>query len=210
MTRFENLKMKLPMKKLFAMIFFAPFLLGAQDFDKNLATAKSSYSAGKLEDARFAMEQMLRDLDIAIGKEIMKILPTKLGALNYNAKQDNVTGGSGSGLGLYVQRYFGADPKQGSIEIINNSPLINSIQSILTMPLIGGMMRDENQKVMKVQGYKSLLTKIVNTENSKTDYELQVPLNNTLVTLKIDDTSEAEMTQFANSLPLPKISQLAQ
>jgi hypothetical protein len=43
----------------------------AQEFDKNLATAKSSYASGNLENSRFAMEQMLRDLDATIGKEIL-------------------------------------------------------------------------------------------------------------------------------------------
>ena len=199
------------MKNIFlSIILCAPLVMAAQDFDKNLASAKSSYSSGKLEDARFAMEQMLRDLDIAIGKEIMKILPTKLGALNYNAKDDNVTGGSGSITGLFVQRSFGAVPKRGSIDIINNSPMISAITSILSMPLIGGMMRNENQKIVKVLGYKSLLNKNVDSETGKTNYELQVPMNNTLLTLKMDDTSEAEITQAGNSLPLQKIAQLAQ
>ena len=181
----------------------------AQDFDKNLATAKSSYGSGELEDARFAMEQMLRDLDMAIGKEILKMLPTSVGALKANEKSDNLSGGSGY-AGLFVQRSYGADPKHGTIEIINNSPLINSIQAILTMPVLGGMMRDENQKQIKVQGYKSLLTKTVNSETAKTSYELQIPMNNTLVTVKIDDTNESEITAAANSIPLAKIAQIAQ
>ena len=184
--------------------------INAQDFDKNLATAKSSYGSGDLENARFAMEQMMRDLDIAIGKEILKMLPTKVGTLNVNQKDDNVTGGGGTMTGLFVHRSFGTEPKSAAIEIINNSPMINSIQSILTMPMIGGMMRDENQKVVKVQGYKSLLQKNVNAETNKTDYELQVPFNNTLLTVKMDDTSEAEITGVANSIPIPKIAQIAQ
>ncbi len=182
----------------------------AQEFDKNLATANSSYSSGDLENARFAMEQLMRDLDIAIGKEILKLLPTKAGALNVNQKDDNVTGGGGTMTGLFVHRSFGTSPKSASIEIINNSPMINSIQSILTMPMIGGMMRDENQKVIKVQGYKSLLQKNVDTETNKTDYELQIPFNNTLLTVKMDDTNEAEITGIANAIPIPKIAQIAQ
>jgi hypothetical protein len=182
----------------------------AQEFDKNLATAKSSYASGDLENARFAMEQMMRDLDMAIGKEVLKLLPVKAGVLNVNPKDDNVTGGGGTMTGLFVHRSFGAEPKSASIEIINNSPMINSIQAILTMPLIGGMMRDENQKVIKVQGYKSLLQKNVDSETNKTNYELQIPFNNTLLTVKMDDTTEAEITGIANAIPIPKIAQIAQ
>lgn len=182
----------------------------AQDFDKNLTTAKASYGSGDLENARFAMEQMLRDLDMAIGREILKMLPATIGSLKANDKEDNLTGGSGYGGGLFVQRSYGADPKRGQIEIINNSPLINSIQAILTTPVLGGMMRDENQKQIKVQGYKSLLTKNVNSETAKTNYELQIPMNNTLLTIRMDDSNEGEITAAANGIPLAKIVQLAQ
>jgi hypothetical protein len=182
----------------------------SQDFDKNLASAKSSYGSGDLDNARFAMEQMLRDLDIQIGKEILKLLPVQVGSLKSDEKKDNLTGGAGYAGGLYVQRYYGADPKEAQLEIINNSPLINSLNAILTTPILGGMMRDENQKQVKIQGYKSLLTKSVDSQTAKTNYELQIPMNNTLVTLKIDDSNEADITAAANSIPLTKIAQIAQ
>lgn len=198
------------MKRLLYIITLVSAAASAQDFDKNLATAKSSYSSGDLENARFAMEQMLRDLDIAIGKEILKMLPTQAGALKFNEKSDNLTGGSGYGGGLFVHRSYGADAKTASIEIINNSPLINSIQSILTMPVLGGMVRDENQKQVKIQGYKSLLNRNVNSDTGKTNYELQVPMNNTLLTVRMDDTTEQEITAFANTIPMQKIVDIAQ
>ncbi|MDH4058030.1 MAG: hypothetical protein OEU76_04670 [Cyclobacteriaceae bacterium] len=199
------------MKKFSLIILFlaAGFVTLAQDFDKNIATARSTYSSGNLQDSRFAMEQALRDLDMAIGKEVLKVLPTKLGSLAVVEKEDNVTG-TGNYVGLYVQRYYGADPKKGSIEIINNSPMINSLNAILSMPVIGGMMRDENQKMVKIQGYKSILTKQVNSETGKTNYELQIPMNNTLVTVKMDDSNEGEITAAANTIPLSKIVQMAQ
>src|SRR5688572_17451391 len=96
----------------------------AQDFDKNLATAKSSYASGNLENSRFAMEQMLRDLDAAIGKEILKMMPTKMGTLNVNAAEDNVTGGAGVAAGLFVHRTYGTGTKTVNVDIINNSPMI--------------------------------------------------------------------------------------
>jgi len=199
------------MKKFSLIILFLSigFATLAQDFDKNIATATSSYTSGNLQDSRFAMEQALRELDMAIGKEVLKVLPTKLGALASVEKEDNVTG-TGNYVGLYVQRYYGVAPKRGSIEIINNSPMINSLNAILSMPVIGGMMRDENQKMVKIQGYKSILNKQVNSDTGKTNYELQIPMNNTLVTVKMDDTNEAEITAAANTIPLSKIVQMAQ
>lgn len=199
------------MKKIFliTLVLAMSTHLLAQDFDKNLATARSTYSSGNLHDARFAMEQILRDLDMAIGKEILKLLPAKIGALNANVAEDNLTG-TGAYVGLYVSRQYAASGKQGSVEIINNSPLISSLNTLLNMPLIGGMMQNENQKTIKVQGYKSILTKNANAETGKTDYELQIPMNNTLVTVKMNDSSEADISAAANTIPLAKIVQMAQ
>ncbi len=180
----------------------------AQEFDKNIATARTSYAAGNLQDSRFAMEQMLRDLDAAIGQEILKLLPTTLMGAAATTQDDNVTG-TGGYVGLYVERSYGS-PEKGSIQIINNSPLITSINAILTMPVLGGMMRDENQKVVRIQGYKSLLNKTVDAEAGKTDYELQIPMNNTLVTMRFSNTTEGEITAAANGLALAKIVQIAQ
>jgi len=199
------------MKKFSLLLLFLAtgFIALAQDFDKNLATARSTYSSGNLQDSRFAMEQALRDLDIAIGKEVLKLLPTKVGALAAVEKEDNVTG-SGGMVGLYVQRNYGAEPKRGAIEIINNSPIINSLNAMLSMPIIGGMAQNENQKTVKVQGYKSILNKQVDTETGKTNYELQIPMNNTLLTLKMADSNESEIMAAANTIQLAKIVQLAQ
>lgn len=181
----------------------------AQDFDKNVATAKSAYSSGDLENTRFALEQALHELDIVIGKEILKQLPTKLGAVSYNEKEDNVTGGSGIGTGLFVHRSFGQYPNSGKIDVINNSPLITSINAILAIPFIGNS-GDGTQKVVKIQGYKAVLNRNANEETGKTGYTLQVPMNNTLFTLEMDDTNENEIQSLANAIPLNKIAQMAQ
>ncbi len=199
------------MKKSISLILFlaASIVTVAQEFDKNIADARSSYTSGKLQDSRFAMEQLLRDLDMAIGKEILKVLPVKIATLAAEENGDNLSA-SGGGAGLFVQRNYGSDERRGTVEIINNSPLINSLNAILSMPVLGGMMRDENQKTVKIQGYKSLLNKQVNTDTGKTNYELQIPMNNTLVTVKIADSNEGEITAAANTLPLSKIVQMAQ
>jgi hypothetical protein len=195
-------------KYIFLFIIASNFTAMAQEFEKNLSSAKAAYASGKLEDARFAMEQMLRDLDAAIGKEILKMMPVKLGTMAANSAQDNVTGGAGIAAGLFVQRSYGTGAKTANVEIINNSPLIGGLNALLSLPIMGG--GDPNQKQVKVQGYKSMLRKEVDSITGKTNYELQTPFNNTLLTLKVNDATEAEILGFANSIPLAKIAEFAQ
>src|SRR5208282_5128190 len=83
--------------------------VAGQDFNKDLTAAKSAYAAGKLTDARFAMEQMLNDLNIAMGNEILKNLPTSLSSLPYSNSDDKVSSSSGGMTGgLFVHRSFGS------------------------------------------------------------------------------------------------------
>lgn len=191
------------------LVFLTTFgFVHAQDFNKNLASARTAYNSGDLENARFAMQQMLVDLDILIGKEVMKLLPAKMDALATNTKNDNVTANTGL-TGALIHRDYGTGDKAVNVDIMSNSPLVASINAILSIPFIGNS-GDGTQKVVKIDGYKSVLQKEENTETNKTGYTLQVPLNSTLVTLKIENTTEADIIRLANTIPLSQIAKMVQ
>ncbi|HEY3430598.1 MAG TPA: hypothetical protein VGK39_07980 [Cyclobacteriaceae bacterium] len=183
----------------------------AQDFNKSLASAKSAYTAGNLEDARFNLENALREVDVAIGKEVMKVLPTSLGSLAYNSKDDNVSGMSSSFAGLYVHRTYGtAEDKNANIDIISDSPMLAGINALLAMPVMMNS-GDNNQKVTKIQGYKTLLTKQVDENNQTTGYDVQTPFGNSMLTLHYTgNITEAEILKLANMIPIEKVIAIAQ
>ena len=87
--------------------------------------------------------------------------------------------------------------------------MITSINAMLAIPFIGNS-GDGKQKVVKIQGYKSVLNKNENEETGITGYTLQIPMNNTLFTLEMDETNESEIQSLANAIPLSKIAQMAQ
>lgn len=180
----------------------------AQDFSKNMAAAKSSYASGDLENSRFVMQQMITDLDMAIGKEILKLLPVKFDAMNANTKTDNVSANTGI-TGVVVHRDYGAGEKICNIDIMGNSPLVASINAILSIPFIGNS-GDGSQKVIKVSGYKGVLQKSVDSETSKTDFTLQIPLNSTLLTFTISNSTEADVLRMANTIPVADIAKKVQ
>ncbi|WP_240676257.1 hypothetical protein [Botryobacter ruber] len=185
------------------------FASNGQAFTSNLDEARKSYTSGNLSDSRAAMAQMLHDIDIEIGRELLKLLPPKMEALAANTKDDNVTSGASSfGMGLLVHRTYGTDTlNSASIDIINNSPLINSLQALLSLPFVANS--DPNQKVVKVQGHKAILNKMEGAAAGKTDYELQIPLQNTLISFKLNDAKEESVLKLASTIPLDKIAQMA-
>jgi hypothetical protein len=179
----------------------------AQDFTKAMATAKTSYSAGKLEDAHFALQQAMQEVDLTIGKEVLKLLPPKMDAMDILAKDDNVASNVGF-VGATIHRDYGNGTRKANIEIISNSPLIAMTNTILNTPLLGGMMSDGKNKTVKVQGYKARLEKQPGSTNDKNSYELQIPLGSALFTFKVDDCTDSQILQLADTIPLQKIAKL--
>lgn len=196
------------MKKysIFISILFFTLSVNAQDFSKDIADAKSSYAAGKLADAHFSLEQAIQEIDMIVGKEVLKLLPAKMNDQAAVEKDDQVTANVGF-VGATVHRSYG-DTTSSQVEIISNSPLIASLNSFLNMPLVGGMMRNSTTKVVKIQGYKSRLEKLGDNDNGKPNYQLQIPFKSALITITANGMDENAVMSFANSIPLDKIAAL--
>ena len=179
-------------------------LVYGQEVSATLSEAKSAYSSGNLDDARFALEQSLQQIDQAIGKEILDILPSTLSGISYQEADDNVVGTNMGFAGLFVHRNYGDTAKNVNIEIIGDSPLMAGLNAILAMPAImtGG---NDGQKRIKVDGYKSLIQKDADDE-----YTIQIPASNTLISIDCDGFNENEVIAIANNIPVSGIVKLAQ
>jgi len=196
------------------LLIFSTFVLAAvlgnaqQTNTASLKTAKTSYKSGKLEDAHFALQQTLVELDMTIGKELIKLLPPKMDTLIANTKEDEVSANSGF-LGATIRREYGRGEKTAKVDIVTNSPLLGTLNAFLTSPLMN-LGNNGATKVVKVQGYKARLTKEEGSENEKPSYRLEVPFSNALFTLAVNNTSNSEVLAMANTIPLAEIAKLIQ
>jgi hypothetical protein len=198
------------MKKLllFSTIFILVSVVKAQNFDQYMATAKASYASNKLEDAHFALQQALSEVDLVTGKQVLALLPSQMGNLPVNTKDDNVFSNVGF-VGATVHRTWGAN-QEASLDIISNSPLVSSLSAFLNTPLIGGLMNSDKSKTIKVQGYKGRLDNDGGGTNGTSNYTLQIPLNGALITFVVKNTSESDIMNYANTIPLGQIAKLIQ
>lgn len=199
------------MKQSFIILVLFTTLQGnsqALNFKTDIATAKSAYSSGKLEDAHFALQQSMQEIDIIIGKEVLKLLPQKMDTLAAVPAQDNVTGNI-SFVGATIHRSYGKGTKKAEVEIVNNSPLLGTLNAFLTSPLLAGLGNDGKTKVLKIQGYKSRLTKEENTGGALS-YRLEIPFSNALVTLNVNNSTDTEVIAMANTIPFDQIAKLIQ
>ncbi len=193
---------------LICLVLFITQFVSAQDISASLNEAKTAYTSGSLDDARFALEQSVQQIDQAIGKEILQILPANMSGLEFQKEQDNVVGTSLGFAGLFVDRNYGGGQQSVNIEIIGDSPLMAGLNAMLAMPAVitSG---DPNQKRIKIDGYKSILQKETNTEGIES-YSVMIPANSTLISLKCTGFNENQVTSMANTIPVSEIVKLAQ
>ncbi len=182
-----------------------------QDVNSKLADAKTAYKQGNLDDTRMSLQDALDQVNMAIGKEILGELPSKMGDMAYNETDDNITGNSAGIAGLYVNRTYGKSDgdKKATIQIVSDSPLMAGINTILSMPLIGKM-GDPNQKRIKVDGFKALLQKNEGSDGNPPSYDVQIPFGSSMLTFHCDGVSnEEDVVNMANTIPMTKIQELS-
>lgn len=182
--------------------------LYAQDVNGQLNTAKSAYGSGDLQGARFALQQALNELNIAIGAEILKLLPTNMEDMAYIEEEDNVTATTAGFTGIYVSRTYQFDEnKHASLQIISDSPLLSGISALLALPVFGA---DPNQKRVRIGGYRGLLQKSENS-TGEISWDLQLPVGSTLLTFQVEGMEqEKTVTDMASTIPVDQISRFAQ
>jgi hypothetical protein len=194
---------------LFSSAIFFGNLASAQNFDKDMASAKSSFASNKLADAHFALQQALSEVDLVTGKKILRILPGQIGKMNTNPKDDNVFTNAGF-VGATVHRTWGQPQQEASLDIISNSPLISGLSAMMNTPLIGGMMNSDKSKTIKVAGYKARLENNGPGTGGGSNYTLQIPITSALITFTVKNTTESEVLNYANTLPLGEIAKMVQ
>ncbi len=200
------------MKKLIISTLMVVLFLGiqvkAQDVQEKLNEAQASYSSGDLENARFALQQALQGINQAIGKDILALMPDNLGGMEKDVANDNVTGVTAGFAGLFVNRNYKGENKDASIQIMSDSPMITAINAMLSMPAF--MNQDPNQKRIKIENYKALLTKSVSSDGN-VSYNIQMPFGSSMFTFSCNGIAdENEVTGLLKNIPVDKIVKTAE
>lgn len=189
-------------------IWICTTAVSAQEVESKLDEAQSAYRAGNLEAARFALQQAINEIDLAIGREVLELLPTSMGQM-VMVQADDQVGSAGMGFaGLYVQRYYRSEgDASADLQILADSPLLAGINAILALPTFLG---DSNQKRIRVGNYRSLLQKSEDSSGHVT-WDIQVPFGSSLLTLQVTGVeSEQAVIDMANTIPVDQVARLIQ
>jgi hypothetical protein len=189
---------------LFILTICSLSILHAQEeVNTHIASGRSSYASGDLENARFELQSALAELDIVIAKRILEEMPDEWGGLSPEEGADEYNGVSLGFTGLFVNRVYG-DPygKHIDVNIVSNSPLLGSLNTFLNNPIMAGM---SGRKRIKLDGYKGSMEEL-----SDGNYQVNIPFGNSLMDIQFYDMGdENEVTGLMNQFPVGKVIELA-
>ena len=193
---------------LIGLIWMCSAVASAQEVDQKLDEAQAAYRAGNLEATRFALQQAMNEIDLAIGREVLGLLPASLGQMHMIETDDQVGSASMGFAGLYVHRYYRSDgDASADLQILADSPLLAGINAILALPSFLG---DSNQKRIRVGNYRSLLQKSEDS-SGQVSWDIQVPFGSSLLTLQVKGVdSEQAVIDIANTIPVDQVARLIQ
>lgn len=200
------------MKNILTTIFACLLLLGSQGFSQDvearLQEARSAYGSGNLEATRFALQQAINEVDVAIGKEVLAVLPAKMGNMGYSENDDQVASAAMGFAGLYVKRlYQDPDVSRMELQILADSPLLAGVNAILALP---AFVSDANQKRIRVGNYRALLQKSEDS-NGVISWDVQVPFGSSLMTINVNGIdNENTVVSMVNTIPIDQVSRLIQ
>lgn len=180
----------------------------AQQVESSLNEAQSAYRSGNLEGARYALQQAMNEVDLAIGRAVLALLPASLGGMHKAGDDDKVAAASMGFAGLYVQRYYRAEEtRSADVQILADSPLLAGVNAILALPAFVG---DASQKRIRVANYRALMQRNEDSTGS-VSWDIQVPFGSSLMTLQVKGIEdEGAVIAMANTIPVDQIARLIQ
>lgn len=174
------------------------------DVQQQIADAETAHTAAKYSDARYSIQQALVGVEIQLGREILKALPSPVVALEKDTTQDKVSSTQWGWNNLTIQRVY-SDKKDKQLTVtIGNNALYAGMANLYFNNAYGVQADANNQNIKqtKVKGNKA----IIEYEDSK-GYTLMVSLGQSamIVWECINFADENEVMAAANSFDIDGI-----
>ncbi|MGI3004185.1 hypothetical protein ACRTDJ_14030 [Shewanella algae] len=155
------------------------------------------YRKGELSQASSQLDYAATLIRQQRAAEVVGVFPEPLPGWQADEPSSD-SGGMMLGGGINASRhYYKEDSAQLEIELVLDSPLLQSVMAMLTNP---SMIAMSGGKLVKVQGHNAMLS----TESGEA--ELTVIVNgNAMFTLSGEGVKASELQAFANALQLDRL-----
>jgi hypothetical protein len=174
------------------------------DVKQNLSDAESAYNAKNFGNARYSVQQAMLGVELEIGNQILKSLPTSVDGLNKVDKSDQVASSGAGWAGLVISRkYDDGKNKQFTFTIANNAAMMSAMNMFMASGAYaqqtGGQ---QNWKQVQFKGNRAIIQ-----FDKGTGYKLTVPIGQTslFVFEGVNFATEDEMMTAAGTFDVDGI-----
>lgn len=202
---------------LFLAISLTCFQLSAQSqADAFIKEAQQYLTQKNYKQATLSLQDAINDINTLIAGQIGEALPAEINGLKAEGDAEvNAAAMGMMGGGMQVSKTYQHPTKkenQAELQILANSPMLASINMFMSNPAMMG----EGYKSVRVGTKRAILKSEMDdyyddngTSKKIRSSELQLPLNQTLITINMKGfASEAEELAFASKLDIDKLSAL--
>ncbi len=177
--------------------------------------ALNNVKAKQYKAAQLSLQDAINEINSYIAQEVLAQLPAEIDGLKAQISDDQSNSAAMAFMGggtTITRKYEGVDSrKNAEVSIVANSPLVGTMTALMGNPM---MSNSANQKSIRVGTRRGILKKDINTEyddngteKQVTNYELQVILGQTLVTVKGQGfETEQAFTAFYQKIDFEKIA----
>lgn len=173
------------------------------DVLQQIVDAEKAHEAAKYSDARYSIQQALMGVEIQLGRELLKSLPTTIINLPVDTLQDKISTSQWGWNNMTIQRvYFDNKDKQLTVMIGNNAFYSGFVNMYFNNAFAQADGNNQNVKQVRVKGNKA----IIQYDDSK-GYTLiaQLGQSTTIVWECINFKDEAEVMAAANAFDIDDI-----
>lgn len=202
---------------LFLAVSLTCFQLSAQSqADVFIKEAQQYLTQKNYKQATLSLQDAINDINTLIAGQIGEALPAEINGLKAEGDAEvNAAAMGMMGGGMQVSKTYQHPTKkenQAELQILANSPMLASINMFMSNPAMMG----EGYKSVRVGTKRAILKSEMDdyyddngTSKKIRSSELQLPLNQTLITINMKGfASEAEELAFASKLDIDKLSAL--
>lgn len=127
------------------------------DVNQQITEAEKANAAGNFSDARYSIQQALLGIEVQMGKEILKSLPSAVAGLEKDTLEDRVTSTQWGWANLTIQRIYRKDDKQFTVLVGNNSAYSGFMNILFAGNFTESNGQTQNFKQIKVKGNKAMI-----------------------------------------------------
>lgn len=173
------------------------------DVKANLDDAEKSYQSKSYGEARYSVQQAMLGVELEIGNQILKSLPSSIAGLNKVEKEDKVASSGFGWVGLTIERkYSDGKEKEFRVEVANSAAMMAAINVYLSYGSAQQTGGQQNWKQTKLKGYRAIIE-----YNEGSGYKLSVPIGQSSLVVfdGVNFASEPDMMSAAGNVDIDTI-----